>query len=87
MQATETGIPAPELDDVELERELRHLHQTREETFFNGSAQALDMHTKRMLEMEAEYARRFPDRTEPEAARTREGSRERAGQPPKIRER
>jgi Family of unknown function (DUF6158) len=80
--ATTEGIPAGDLDDGDLERELRHLHQTREDTFFSGSDQALQRHTERMLELEAEYARRHPERTAPDALRTRAGSRERAGQEP-----
>ena len=74
-----TGKPATELDDADLERELTHLHETRHETFMNGSEDAFQAHTDRMLELEAEYAGRFPDRTTPEALRTREGSREMDG--------
>ena len=74
-----TGKPATELDDADLERELTHLHETRHETFMNGSEDAFQAHTDRMLELEAEYASRFPDRTTPEALRTREGSREMDG--------
>jgi len=74
-----TGKPATELDDADLERELTHLHETRHETFMNGSEQAFQVHTDRMLELEAEYAGRFPDRTVPEALRTRDGSREQDG--------
>lgn len=74
------GIPPADLSDADLERELRHLYETRADTFFGGSQQALDMHTRRMLELEREYAERFPDRTAPDAMRTREGSRARAGQ-------
>jgi uncharacterized protein DUF6158 len=54
---------------------------TREETFFHGSRQALLNHTERMLELEREYARRFPERTKADALRTRKGSRSQAGQP------
>lgn len=72
---TQEGIPARELDDSALERELEHLHETRHETFLNGSADALEEHTERMLALEEEYARRFPDRTQPDMMRTREGSR------------
>ena len=72
---TEHGIPAHELDDSTLERELEHLHETRHETFLNGTADALQVHTERMLELEQEYARRFPGGTQPEPLRTREGSR------------
>jgi Family of unknown function (DUF6158) len=80
--AATPGIPASELDDGDLERELRHLYETRADTFFGGSDQALARHTERMLELEAEYARRHPERAAPDALRTRAGSRERAGQEP-----
>jgi hypothetical protein len=79
MTTTAQGIPASELDDSALERELEHLHETRHETFLNGSADALEAHTDRMLALEQEYARRFPERTAPETLRTREGSREKDG--------
>lgn len=80
--ADDSGIPPGDLSDGDLERELRHLHRTREETFFNGSQQALERHTSRMLELEGEYRRRLPDRLTPQELRTREGSRARAGQEP-----
>jgi hypothetical protein len=76
---TAEGIASRELDDSTLERELEHLHETRHETFMNGSADALGAHTERMLELEQEYARRFPQRTAPDTLRTREGSREADG--------
>jgi len=75
------GLDPHELDDQSLERELRYLHSTREETFFNGSHQALVNHTQRMIELEREYTNRFPKETEPDELRTRRGSRARAGQP------
>jgi hypothetical protein len=75
MATTATRVTASELEDSTLERELEHLHETRHETFMNGSADALEAHTERMLELEQEYARRFPQRTAPDALRTREGSR------------
>lgn len=78
MQTT-NGRPSGELDDADLERELTHLHETRHETFMNGSDDAFKAHTERMLELEAEYAKRFPDRTTPSPLRTREGSREMDG--------
>jgi hypothetical protein len=76
----EHGIPAADLGDGDLERELCHLYETRADTFFGGTEQALEVHTHRMLELEREYTRRFPDRTRPHAMRTRAGSRARAGQ-------
>jgi hypothetical protein len=76
------GVDPDQLDDAALERELRYLYATREETFFHGSRQALLNHTERMLRLEQEYARRFPERTRTDALRTRKGSRANAGQPP-----
>jgi hypothetical protein len=70
-----TGIPASQLSDEDLERELAHLHETRRETFLHGTEDALATHTKRMLEMEQAYLRRFPDRVTPDPARVRAGHR------------
>lgn len=75
------GLDPRLLDDAALERELRYLYSTREETFFRGSRQALLNHTERMLQLEREYANRFPARTKADPLRTRRGSRERAGRP------
>jgi hypothetical protein len=75
------GLDPRQLDDAALERELRYLYATREETFFHGSRQALLNHTERMLQLEREYASRFPERTKAHALRTRKGSRTEAGQP------
>ena len=75
------GLDPHRLDDAALERELRYLYATREETFFHGSRQALLNHTERMLQLEREYVRRFPERTKADALRTRKGSRSQAGQP------
>ncbi len=74
-----TGVPAESLTDEALERELKHLHETRHDTFLHGSEDALQFHTKRMNELEAEYLRRNPDRVI-DARRTRHGSREMSGQ-------
>jgi hypothetical protein len=65
------GVAPEDLSDVELERDVSHLHETRHETFLNGSADALQTHTERMLALEAEFARRFPDRTAPDPARVK----------------
>lgn len=54
------GIPPVELTDEDLRRELSHVHETRHDTFLNGSAHALATHTRRMFELELEYLRRFP---------------------------
>lgn len=75
MGRTIEGVSASKLEDSELRRELRTLHRTREDTFLNGSQQALQEHTERMLELEDEFLRRFPREAEPAARRTREGAR------------
>ena len=76
-----TGVPPQQLSDVDLERELAHLHGTRHDTFLHGSEDALQVHTVRTQELEVEYLRRNPDRVI-DARRTRHGSREQAGQDP-----
>ena len=74
-----TGIPPTALTDEDLERELKHLHETRNDTFLHGSEDALSFHTARTADLEAEYLRRNPDRVI-DARRTRHGSRELSGQ-------
>jgi hypothetical protein len=75
------GIPAGELDQDDLLRELEQLHTTRHDTLRHGSPDALDAHTSRMAELEQEYLRRFPQR-EVDPGRLRSGSRERNDQSP-----
>ncbi|MDT7704015.1 MAG: hypothetical protein QOJ30_6340 [Pseudonocardiales bacterium] len=75
------GIPPNELDDADLHRELRHLHETRHDTLLEGSESALENHTTRMLALEREFLLRFPAEGAPDPRRTRAGSRENAGQP------
>ena len=74
-----TGVVPPALTDEALERELKHIHETRHDTFLHGSEDALQFHTTRMQELEDEYLRRNPDRVI-DARRTRHGSRELSGQ-------
>ncbi len=74
-----TGIPPTALTDEALDRELLHLHETRNDTFLHGSEDALTFHTGRMQALEEEYVRRNPDRVI-DARRTRHGSRELSGQ-------
>jgi len=74
-----TGVPAHQLSDEALERELLHLHDTRNDTFLHGSEDALAFHSERMHALEQEYLRRNPDRV-PDARRTRHGAREASGQ-------
>lgn len=75
------GIPPQELDDDDLRREVTHLHETRHDTLLGGSEDALDAHTRRMLALEHEFLRRFPEESAPDPMRTRAGSRSSAGQP------
>jgi hypothetical protein len=65
------GIDPAQLSEEDLDRELERLHATRRETFLQGSEDALETHTRRMLELEAEFMRRFPDRVAPDPARVR----------------
>lgn len=58
-----TGRPASELSDEELEQQGKQLHDSRNWMFLHGSAAQFETHTKRMLELEQEYLRRFPKRT------------------------
>ena len=74
-----TGIPPTALTDEALERELKHLHETRNDTFLHGSEDALAFRTSRTSDLEEEYLRRNPDRVI-DARRTRHGSRELSGQ-------
>jgi Family of unknown function (DUF6158) len=67
------GLDPRQLDDAALERELRYLYAAREETFFHGTRQTLLNHTERVLQLEREYARRFPERTKADALRTLNG--------------
>lgn len=70
------GVPAAELADDDLLRELTHLHATRTETFLHGSDVALAVHTRRTQELEADWVRRNPARQiDPDRLRT--GARER----------
>lgn len=73
----EGGVPAAELSEEDLLRELGELHRTRHDTLRHGSVQALERHTERLAELEGEYLRRNP-RREVDPRRLRSGARERA---------
>ena len=81
MSHDEPGVPADDLPDDDLRRELETVHRTRHETFLHGSDDALSVHTRRTEELEREWVARHPDR-QVDPARTRAGSRERDGQDP-----
>lgn len=76
----EFGIPAGDLSDEDLERELAEVHRTRNDTLRHGSDQALATHSERMAELEAEYLLRFPQR-EIDPQRLRAGARTRRTAP------
>ena len=56
------GINPAALSDEELMRELSRVHSTRNDTLRHGSEAALDNHTRRTDELEAEYLQRVPRR-------------------------
>jgi hypothetical protein len=75
------GIDPRELSDEDVVREVTRLHETRHEAMRGASESAFEAHTRRMLALEREYLRRFPEDAAPDPLRTRAGSREDAGQP------
>ena len=60
--ATTDGVPASELPDENLFRELASLHRTRLDTFRHGPDDALAVHLARTTELEEEYLTRYPER-------------------------
>ena len=70
------GVPPSDLSEQDLRRELQHVHETRHAAFLHGSDDALDAHTRRTADLEAEFLRRFP-RREIDPDRLREGARQR----------
>jgi hypothetical protein len=70
------GVPAGQLSETDLLRELASLHRTRHDTFLHGSDHALRRHSERTAELELEYLRRHPERDVDEQ-RQREGARAR----------
>ena len=53
------GIPADELADDDLERELAHAHEKRHDIFVAGTVDQLRNHSVRTHELEQAYLRRF----------------------------
>ena len=80
-RGTVTGVPARDLSDEALERELGHLHETRHDTFLHGSEDALAFHTARTPELRRSTCGATPTGS-PDARRTRIGNRELSGQEP-----
>ena len=69
------AVPADELTEEDLLRELEQLHRTRHETFLRGPTQALQHHSERTAELELEYLRRHPERNIDESRLRPEDSR------------
>jgi hypothetical protein len=70
------GVDPAVLSDEDLMRELGHLYDTRMDALRHAARQALDEHTRRMMQLEAEYLVRHPER-EIDPERLREGARAR----------
>ncbi|MFG2721812.1 DUF6158 family protein [Streptomyces sp. NPDC048416] len=79
MADREDGLSARDLADDLLLKELESVHRTRHETLLHGSEDALATHTRRTKELEDEYLRRHPERSQA-ASRTRSGARARTGE-------
>ena len=60
--ATTDGVPASELSDDDLFRELASLHRTRLATLRHAPDDALAVHLARTTELEEEYLTRWPGR-------------------------
>jgi Family of unknown function (DUF6158) len=60
--ATTDGVPASELSDDDLFRELGSLHRTRLDTLRHAPDDALAVHLARTAELEQEYLLRHPTR-------------------------
>jgi uncharacterized protein DUF6158 len=60
--ATIEGVPAGDLSDEDLFRELTSLHRTRLDTLRHAPDDALEVHLARTAELEQEYLHRRPER-------------------------
>ncbi|RAY15547.1 hypothetical protein DPM19_07055 [Actinomadura craniellae] len=70
------GLDPGLLSDDDLLRELGHLYATRLDALRHAADQAMEEHTRRTADLEAEYLRRRPER-EIDPERLREGARAR----------
>lgn len=62
MHEYDEGVPAGDLSDDDLQRDLAQLHRTRHDTFLHAPTEALQNHSERTAELELEYLRRWPRR-------------------------
>ncbi|MGH3735668.1 MAG: DUF6158 family protein [Micromonosporaceae bacterium] len=70
------GVPAEQLSDDDLVREMESLSRTRVTTLRHGSDASVTEHDRRTAELENEYLRRRPHR-EIDPQRLRSGARRR----------
>lgn len=71
---TQYGIPAQDLSDDDLGRDLEQVYAKRYDMFRHGAADQFRNNVQRMAELEAEYVRRFPDRVTDADAKARIGT-------------
>jgi hypothetical protein len=64
------GIPASDLTDDDLDRELRHLHEKRQDIFVDGTVDQWRNHVLRTDELERAYLDRFADRVKDAAEKS-----------------
>jgi Family of unknown function (DUF6158) len=55
------GVPAEQLTDEDLRRELTHAHIKRHDMLVDGTIEQLRNHSERTRELEAAYVARFTD--------------------------
>jgi hypothetical protein len=55
-----SGVPAGDLGEDDLVREIASLHQKRHDMLVDGTADQFRHHVERTDELEAEYLRRHP---------------------------
>jgi uncharacterized protein DUF6158 len=71
--AMSEGIPAEQLSDEDLERELAHVHEKRHDIFVDGTADQLRNHSARTRQLEQAYLNRFSDRVKDAAQKLEPG--------------
>jgi uncharacterized membrane protein YukC len=57
------GVPAEQLSDADLRQELRQLNKKHDDIQREGTDAQKSNHASRSAELEAEFARRFPQET------------------------
>jgi hypothetical protein len=70
-QESTPGVPAAELSNDDLARELEHAHSKRHDIFVDGTAEQLRNLQLRTRELERAYLERFADQVAQAAAKLR----------------